>query len=153
MQEIVTDAIVLDREPAGESDARLFLYTRARGSIAVRAIGARKIVSKLSSHLEPGSSIRCRLVGNGGFHLADALVSRRLPLTIERVRLFQFLRTVLLPNDFDECLWELLEQEPPAHFRSVLSCIGFDPEHAHCFFCGAGKPPLLATNDPRFFCV
>ena len=48
-----TKAIILRREPYHENDARVAIYTRDFGKLVLVARGARKLSSKLASHLEP----------------------------------------------------------------------------------------------------
>ena len=61
MEEYVTDAIVLEKQPAGESDGRYRLFTERFGRIAAKAKSSRRIISKLAGHLEPGSVAKIRL--------------------------------------------------------------------------------------------
>ena len=43
--EYYTQALVLAKEPTGESDSQVFLYTSDLGLVIAKAVGARKIVS------------------------------------------------------------------------------------------------------------
>lgn len=49
----LTQGIVLKRQNYGDYDRQFVIYTRDFGKIAVVAKGAKKITSKLNSHLEP----------------------------------------------------------------------------------------------------
>ena len=83
MQEYVTDALVLKKEPLRDFDARYFFFTKKFGKMKGRATSARKITSKLAGHLEPGTLVTARFVernggnGNGGVQIADALMTRQ----------------------------------------------------------------------------
>ena len=65
MLELVTEAIVLDKEDVGEQDSRVFLYTKDFGKIGAKATSLRKITSKLAAHLEPLNYATVRLVSRG----------------------------------------------------------------------------------------
>ena len=65
-------AIVLAREDIREYDQRIFLYTKERGLLVTRATGVKKIISKQSSRLEPGTFIHAEIVRASG---GDKLVS------------------------------------------------------------------------------
>lgn len=49
----LTQGIVLKRQDYGDYDRQFIIYTHCLGKIAVVAKGAKKITSKLNSHLEP----------------------------------------------------------------------------------------------------
>ena len=53
MLEYETRAIVLAKRTAGETDGRIALYTEELGKVDVIAKGLKKIIAKLSHHLEP----------------------------------------------------------------------------------------------------
>src|SRR3989344_3516678 len=79
LTEIITDAIVLDKEDFREQDGRIHLYTKNLGKVVAKTISSRKILSKLAAHLEPMNLVTARLVSRGdfydgrGFQLVDAL--------------------------------------------------------------------------------
>src|SRR3989344_3413173 len=73
MREYVAIAVVLDREPIGEYDSRVHFMTEQHGKMIGRATSARKITSKLSAHLEPGTLTRLRLVEQKGLRIVDSL--------------------------------------------------------------------------------
>ena len=62
MQEYVTDALVLKKEPLRDFDARYYFFTKKFGKLKGKATSARKIVSKLAGHLEPGTLAKVRFV-------------------------------------------------------------------------------------------
>jgi DNA repair protein RecO (recombination protein O) len=55
-------AVVLSMRDAREWDRTYLLYTKERGLLRARAMGARKGMSKLGAHLMPFSSLRCFLI-------------------------------------------------------------------------------------------
>ena len=61
-QTYLVNAIVLDKQPWREADAKVFLYTRERGRLDLVVRGARKISSKLNSHLEPYNQVAVMVV-------------------------------------------------------------------------------------------
>ncbi|MDO8574288.1 MAG: recombination protein O N-terminal domain-containing protein, partial [bacterium] len=72
------EAIVLDREPSGETDNRFSIYAKGFGKIVARGKSTRKITSKLSGHLEPGNLVKVRLIEKNGLQVVDALKSGKL---------------------------------------------------------------------------
>ena len=73
MYDFFSKALILDREPLGETDSYIHLLTAEYGKLSAKAKSLRKITSKLSSHLEPNSISLIRFVGKKGLHIADAL--------------------------------------------------------------------------------
>ena len=73
MQECVTEALVLLKEPFSEYDARITLYTRLNGKLWAKAKSVRKITSKLNAHLEPGMVTLIRLTTRKDDHVGKDL--------------------------------------------------------------------------------
>lgn len=70
---IVDDAIILSRERWREADKRVCFFTRTHGKVTATAVGAAKIRSKLSGHLEPLRRVRVMFaVGARGWKVAQA---------------------------------------------------------------------------------
>lgn len=66
-------AIILKRKDFKDNDSLITCYTEKHGKLILRAIGAKKILSKLSSHLEPISLSELNWVaGKGGEKLTGA---------------------------------------------------------------------------------
>lgn len=156
MREWVTEAVVVDKEPAGEADARVALYTERFGMVMARATSARKITSKLAAHLEPARRIVARLVerrnsGNGGFvfHVTDAVTVSRLPLTRDHLRLLQ----ALVPRgEVDPGLYGLVVSGA-ASVHAFLAAFGFDPRFASCETCGGRPPASFLPDTGRYLCA
>lgn len=53
MSQYYVHAIILEDRPFREYDRIISIYTRERGKMDIRAVGSRKIQSKLASHLTP----------------------------------------------------------------------------------------------------
>ena len=62
MTEYLSEAVVLDKETSGDLDIRVSMFTKKFGKLKVRAKSARRIVSKLSPHLEPGNVAQVRII-------------------------------------------------------------------------------------------
>ncbi|MEI6288555.1 MAG: DNA repair protein RecO [bacterium] len=72
----LTSAITLKKSVWGEGDYQYTLYTKDHGKLTVMAKGAKKITSKLASHLEPFLVSQVMLAqGQLTKHLAGAQVS------------------------------------------------------------------------------
>src|ERR1700734_991038 len=98
MQEYVTRAVVLDKEPRNNQDARYFLFTERYGKIAVRAKSSRKIVSKLAGHLEPGTIASVRVIEQHGSQVVDALKFARAGASITDLALLNNLLSEWQPD-------------------------------------------------------
>lgn len=156
MREYVTEAIVLEKEPAGETDAFLSLFTEKLGRISARATSARKITSKLAAHLEPMVRAAVRLVekrptrnGWTGFQVADALRAERLRLDPRALRL---LGVCVPEGEPNFALWELFRRGVPTT-RAILAALGFDPRHAACAACGVPHPDRFFLVRAEYFCA
>jgi len=149
MREYVTEAIVLDKEPSGEGDTKVFLYTQSLGKVVAKAKSARKITSKLAAHLEPLSFIKLRLIEKNGFQVADALKENRL--SSSRLKILRLINSLVLEGQPDYHLWSLLKTgvNSPSAFLKIL---GFDPMLATCATCSRGRPEYFSFLDQGYFC-
>lgn len=128
MFECVTKAIVMEKEPLGDFDGVLTVYTEQFGKVSIKARSIRKITSKLSAHTEPGLLSTLRLVGKNPFQktkmsfwLADAVEEKRLFTD------FSFLDLVNnLTTEFhaDRDLWEFLKQGETDK-KTLMAIVGF----------------------------
>jgi recombinational DNA repair protein (RecF pathway) len=156
MQEYVTRAIVLDKEPRNASDARYFLFTERYGKIAVRAKSSRKIVSKLAGHLEPGTIASVRVIEQHGSQVVDALKFARAGASITDLALLNNLLSEWQP---DPELWAAVASsniEEPFSWTNILTILGWDPRGAVCARCSANPAARPARHFfiPRqeFYC-
>jgi len=157
MQEYVTDAIVLEKEPLRDFDARYFFFTKRFGKMAGKATSARKITSKLAGHLEPGSMAKVRFVhrsggngnGNGAPQIADALKYGKLAASSANLH---FLNALLPGGETDAALWNELTGKEFSWMR-ILRILGWDPEEAGCEGCGKNEAAAFYIPKQEFFCA
>ena len=155
MREYFTEAIVLEKEGAGEADARIILYTEKLGRVVARATSARKITSKLAAHLEPKNAISIRLIerrsftaGWLGFRVADALTIERVAVHPGTLRL---IATLAPEGEPAPRLWQLL-RSGKSTAALVLAQLGFDPRFASCGECGRHKPSRFILRQAGYLC-
>ncbi len=159
MQEYVTEAVVLEKGPLRDFDARYSFFARRCGKIVGKATSARKITSKLVGHLEPGTLVRVRFLarngGNGnGVQIADALKYGKLAASLTDLH---FLNKMLLEGEPDAALWNELTREHREQrfpWGSVLRILGWDPREAVCEECGKDrKAAAFYIPKQEFFCA
>jgi len=147
MEEYVTDAVVLTKEPTGEYDTRYVLFTERFGKIAAKAKSSRRITSKLAGHLEPGTLAKVRFIDKGSAQVVDALKSSRRDISPEDLKLL----SDLLPDmQVDVELWSDLARQAFS-WNSVLRTLGWDPRGAHCEICGR-KAAWFFVSRQEFLC-
>ncbi len=153
MREYLTEAIVLDREIAGETDARIFLYTKELGRIMARARSAGHITSRLSSYLQPMRRVQVRLVEKNGIQIVDALPARgNVNISREQIGLCQIVRSLTSEHHADERLWHELASAKPSALH-ILTILGFDPRHATCALCETKNPEYFSSRDAHYYCM
>jgi recombinational DNA repair protein (RecF pathway) len=170
MLEIVTDALVLDLEPSGEYNSRVFLYTEKLGGVVARATSLRKITSKMAAHLEPLTFSRVRLIQrseDSGFQLGDALsydearAWRSSPEALrEGLKLLSIFKESGFAGDADpaswNALWEIFSRPPMEPFsrygQKILNILGYDYARALCGLCGAARPKIFSLKNLVFYC-
>jgi recombinational DNA repair protein (RecF pathway) len=148
MQEYVTDAIVLKKDPLGDLDGRYTLFTKRFGRIMAKAKSSRKITSKLAPHLEPGIVAKVRFIETKGAQLIDALKSGQVTLPLGDLH---FLSQLLPDAEPEPALWELLTGESFS-WATALAILGWDPAHAECVTCGARQPSYFYIARQEFYC-
>jgi recombinational DNA repair protein (RecF pathway) len=149
MQEYVTDAIVLRKDPLGDLDGRYTLFTKRFGKIVGKAKSSRKITSKLAPHLEPGIVAKVRFIEARGTQLIDALKSARVALPLGDLH---FLSQLLPDAEPEPALWELLVHSDEWSWAKALGILGWDPEDAECVECGAKRPSHFYIARQEFYC-
>ena len=149
MKEYFTEAVVLDKEPAGEFDGRVSLYTEILGKIFAKVRSSRKITSKLSPHLEPLNLIQLRIVQKNGFQVADALKFGALSWGNNQA--LKLINYMVLEGHPDHYLWLLIKngQSTP---RKILKILGFDPEFSLCSICQGEKPEFFIFHEGIYLC-
>lgn len=148
MSEFGTMALVLDKEPIREFDSEIHLFTEKLGRVTAKAIGARKILSKLSAHLEPNSVSFIRLVEKKGFLVADAIKEKRLNFSFEELLV---LKNGTAEFEKDQFLWERIN-EGKFSVKEMLKHFGFNPKFSSCSFCGEGKPEFFYLKRHEYVC-
>ena len=159
MVEHYTKAVVLAREPRGDLDAALTLYTKDFGKVIAKAKSIRRITSKLSGHLTPGSFASIRVVerNGSGHQLVDAL-SSRVEVTADLLRFMSFVNQIAPFHMPDLHLWHELESITKtslinkAIYRRVIAIMGYDASGASCEVCGSRKIAYFAPRDVIFSC-
>lgn len=143
MLEQVTEAIVLDKEPFGETHMRVHLFTKALGRVTAKATSARKITSKLNAHLEPLMVTTVRLVQKNHLpQVIDALQIKKLPAeTLPPLRLIKELAAEYEPDDALYAACVGVSPNRRQSVRAILALLGYDPQFAACVACG--KPPVF----------
>ena len=148
MLEYVSEGIVLNREPSGELDVRVSIFTKKFGKLLAKAKSARKITSKLSAHLEPGNLIQARLVEKKGLQVADALKLGRAEINSPDL---YFLDKLLALAEPDLKLWNLLIRGR-FEWMEALKLLGWDREHSRCELCGSRAPEIFLMTTQEFVC-
>ena len=149
MQEYFTEAVVLDREPLGEFDVRLSVFTKRRGKLVAKVKSARKILSKLSGHLVPGALAQVRLVERNGLQLVDAFKTGTAAASATDLRA---LNAILADGEPDPRLWRRLEAGA-FDWSAVLKLLGWDPADACCSHCARPLPEAFHARAQEFFCA
>lgn len=152
MREYVTDAVVLEKTPLRDFDAR-YSFTKRFGKIAGKATSARKVTSKLAGHLEPGTLTQVRFVerngeNGNGTQITDALKSGKLALSVGDLH---FLNAMLGAGEPDATLWEAITADRFS-WQEVLRILGWDPRGASCGACGK-KAGAFFIPQQEFFCT
>ncbi|MBI4087588.1 MAG: recombination protein O N-terminal domain-containing protein [Candidatus Liptonbacteria bacterium] len=147
MREYFTEAVVLDREPSGELDFRVSLFTKKFGKLMAKAKSARKITSKLSGHLLPGNIADVRLIEKNGLQVVDAI---KKSSTSSGADLF-LLNKILADAEPDPALWQKVISGN-LRWGEVIKILGWDPEFALCSACAIPKPESFSIRGQEFFC-
>lgn len=169
MIEIITEAIVLDKEDLGEQDSRVFLYTKELGKVIAKATSARRITSKLAAHLEPLNHAEVRLISKSdfldgkGFQVADAVLTdnsgelKSNPELLSRASAVFSLIKKSIPEAVPEPeLWNFLEairncKAVPA-VAEALALLGFNVQFSACELCDRFQPEYFFPVNNFFVC-
>jgi DNA repair protein RecO (recombination protein O) len=110
-------AIVLNRADFRENDSRVTLYSRERGKMSLVARGARKVTSKLSSHIEAATLADIMVVVGKNMNYVGGVVSRNCYANIKRDfsklqicgEALRFFDKIVKPDLADVVVFKLLE--------------------------------------------
>ncbi len=170
LTEIITDAIVLDKEDFREQDGRVHLYTENLGKVVARTVSSRKILSKLAAHLEPLNLVTARLVSKGdifygrGFQLVDALsiaparIIKGDPQDLAAaIRVYGLISKSIPSGIPDGELWDFLQSirsgASRADLHQALHALGFNSRFARCRLCDRTQPEYFAPGENFFICT
>lgn len=152
MQEYVSEAVVLNKEPLRDFDARYALFTKRFGRVVGKATSTRKITSKLAGHLEPGTLTHIRFIerngGGNGTQIIDALKRSTLGISLADLG---FLNRILSEREPDEMLWEEITGGRFSWWNA-LKILGWDPRGAKCAHCGRAVTHFYLPRQ-EFFCA
>ncbi|MCX6781257.1 MAG: DNA repair protein RecO [Candidatus Magasanikbacteria bacterium] len=159
----VTDsAIILSRAVWRESDKRVVFYSLQHGKVDAVAVGASKIRSKLSGHLEPLRVVEVMFAeGKNGYKIAQCVTQHNFverPIDVERVQMMGTVARLVEHSvelgHKDVKLYELLfgtlaaleasVQEDleivfGAKLLSLATYFGYAPELNVCVLCGSAE--------------
>ena len=162
MKEHLTSAIVLNVKPYKEYDRRVELYTKDFGLLKVKVIGGRKILSKLSPHLDVGSLIRARFVQKSQFTLVDALEENKFPnlkkdakKAVLVFRLLFLIRSLVPEAVPDSPFWHFFLRslrEGRIDLKIFLKLLGYNPTLAECDHCRSRNPAYFHVLSQIFLC-
>jgi recombinational DNA repair protein (RecF pathway) len=147
MHEYVTRAVVLEKKPAGEYDMRISMFSEKLGKIEARARSSRKILSKLSAHLEPGTLSLVRIVENRGVHIADALKAGVTGLSLYDL---EAVSRLVAAHQKDAIMWRLLCRG--FTWQKALTALGWDPQHGECARCHRAPVSSFTIDTQEFYC-
>lgn len=173
MLEHYTEAFVFDNKINKELDAIITLYTRDFGKVVAKAKSAKKITSKLNSHLQPLNFANVRLIeknalsaGKQGFQLVDALTIEDSPRKPENLVKFlniaQFINEMTFELHQDLQLWQAIKKifsayladlEDKVIYLGLLKILGFDSEHAVCVVCDNPQVDYFSKTEHIFLCA
>ncbi len=148
--------------PHGEQDRLVHLYTKDFGLLKVKVVGGRKILSKLSPHLDVGNLIKARFVQKTQFTLVDALEENKFSnlkkdpgKAILVFRLLFLIRSVVPEAVPDPAFWHFFLRslrEGRLDLKMFLKLLGYNPALAECDNCGGGNPAYFHVSSQIFLC-
>ena len=158
MSEYYTEAFVLDLEEASNSDAFVHLYTQKLGKIKARAVGIKKITSKLSGHFQPLNFVKARLVDGGKFLLVDGLSIKKINSAAALMAAY-LIKNVAAEFQPDQVAWNFIkevflseDEEKLKNFRMFLKAFGFEAQFDKCNFCRHNSISAFSLIDAQFIC-
>jgi len=147
---IKTEAIILKSADANEVDRLLTIYSGKLGKINIRAIGVKKLESKLRYSIEPISYVQIILVeGKNFLILKDATIKDqflKIKKNLEKIKIVEQIANLIdeaiAGQEKDECVWKLILStfkninEDKIFLKSAISdfeknlikLLGYDPE-------------------------
>ena len=157
MKEYFTPGIVLERNPRGEFDETITIYTKDLGKISAFTKSSRKITSKRSGHLIPGKFAQVRLVHKNNLQLVDSLALKFTSNPRQILPFLNFLDKILPYGEPDLALWYFIEEIIKqgrfnlSVYRRLLQLAGFLGEELICENCRREAVSFLPT-ETIFLC-
>lgn len=162
MREYLTEALVLDKTAANETDLIVDLYTKELGRVKAKITSGQKITSKLSPHLEPLTFSLVRLAEKRGFVVTDALTKdnlshfRKSPVSFAKaLKFISAMREFIYSEETDPKLWFWLKKsltKGDIFYDQFLKILGYDPKLAECHKCRSKFIEYFLAEDQIFFC-
>lgn len=173
MKSLKTTGIVLKRTDFGEADRLLTIFSYDQGKVRALAKGARKPLSKLGGHLEPGSMTVFQLAEGRSFYVitgaelqyAYADIRTELRKTSIAYYLFEAVDSLTVEQEAHPHIFSLLSDglvlletvEPgpaeallsPAFTLKMLAGLGYLPELGVCVHCNNALEPEGNAFSPR----
>lgn len=157
--EYLTVGLVLNREGGREADSNLHIYTRDLGRVSAVSRSLRKITSKLSGHLIPGSMVSVRLVerNNGSWQAVDAVSLKRMPVSQGSLKFLEFIKETTPLGEPDPDVWNKVSVMPDkeavdrSDYIEILDLLGLGGSVAKCANCG-GEVSYFLPKDVIFVC-
>lgn len=162
MKEYLTDAVVLNLKSYREHDRFVDLYTKNFGRLGIKVPAGRKILSKLSQHLDIGNFIKAKFVQKSQLTLVDALAEKKfrfLKNDIARTALFfrlLFLIRTITPEAVPDLpFWHFLLRslhEEKLDPKNFLKLLGYSPALAECDNCRSREINSFYVSAQIFLC-
>jgi DNA repair protein RecO (recombination protein O) len=173
MKSIKTTGIVLKQTNFGEADRLLTIFSYDQGKVRALAKGARKTLSKLGGHLEPGSMTAFQLSEGRSFYVvtgadlqyAYADIRTELRKTSIAYYLFESVDALTVEQQAHPHIFSLLSDGlvlletvepgpteamlPPAFTLKLLAGLGYLPELGVCVNCQQPLEPEGNMFSPR----
>lgn len=162
MTEYLTQAVVLGLRSHKENDRVADLYTKDFGRLESNVVGGRRILSKLSPHLNLFNVITVRLAEKNRIILTDALTdesfrkNRQNPKFYPSAfRIISLVRALTPKGVPDLRLWHLIVKglaSADGDVKVFLRALGYDPSEAECDICTGRPATFFRAKDQSFFC-
>jgi len=165
MSEFYTEALVLDIEDAGAANSFIHLYTQKLGRIKAKAVGIKKITSKLAGHFQPLNFVNARIVDGGNFILADGLSisgdirHRTADFISSALKAASLIKKATPECETDLVAWHFIKEifisgdaNKAGNIKMLLKALGFEPQTEKCEFCRINHASFFSFVDANFIC-
>ena len=162
MKEYLTEALVLNVRPAKEQDRSVDFYTKDLGRVRARVIGGRKIVSKLSPHLDVLNLVKVRLINKNRLTVTDVLsydrfadLRKNVGIYSHALELLFLLRSLVPEGEPDLRLWHYLVsalKHQRLSRRDLFNVLGYNPLFSNCSNCNLKRVDYFTFSEQSFLC-